>query len=140
MRQTIHWDKLKLERFRLAYATAHKANADHFTFEGSPFLVAYARYLLEYLDSIIPEPRPQWIVAMVRPDGGREYIPEGFGFTCHAHVTDRSLAKRHATQADATRSIVAYWFPPAFWESERQHALIMAERFKGWRYEVERVP
>lgn len=39
------------ERLRQAYEAAKAAGTDVFTFEGNEYLVSYARYLLEYLDT-----------------------------------------------------------------------------------------
>lgn len=38
-----------IRKFRAAYNSAKKANEESFVFEGHEFLVAYAKYLLQYL-------------------------------------------------------------------------------------------
>jgi hypothetical protein len=49
--ESIRFDKAKLERLRAEYERASKAGEDQFTFEGALFLVSYARYMIQYLDS-----------------------------------------------------------------------------------------
>lgn len=53
----ITWDRAKLERFRLAYNKARRLPTidDVFKFEGHEFVVSYARYLIQYLDSVFAE-------------------------------------------------------------------------------------
>ncbi len=45
------WDVQKLKRFKRALATANKNNQPTFIFDGSEFVPAYAKYLIEYLDA-----------------------------------------------------------------------------------------
>lgn len=54
----ISFDASKALRLRQAYNEARAQGAEVFTFEGHTFLVAYAKYLLEYLVNIgllVPE-------------------------------------------------------------------------------------
>ena len=51
--QTMTFDLARLERFRQALIEAHAAEQDSFEFDGHPFLVKYADYLIEYLDDNI---------------------------------------------------------------------------------------
>ena len=48
--QTMTFDPARLERFRQARDEARAADQDSFEFDGHPFLVRYADYLIEYLD------------------------------------------------------------------------------------------
>lgn len=50
MPEMVDFDIPKRERLRTAYEQAIAAKQDQFQFEGNEYLVAYARYLLEYLD------------------------------------------------------------------------------------------
>lgn len=47
----ITWTPEMRDRFRVAYKAAVKAGVETFTFDGNEFVVGYAKYLLEYLDS-----------------------------------------------------------------------------------------
>jgi len=49
----ITWDKAKLARFKLAYAEHKGDSANVFSFEGHQFVVGYAKYLIEYLESVL---------------------------------------------------------------------------------------
>ncbi len=51
----VSWTTDKLEKFRIAWTTAEKAEKESFTFEGNEFLVTYGRYLIEYLEYIFKE-------------------------------------------------------------------------------------
>lgn len=51
----IHWNRAMLKRFKAAYALANIERKDVFKFDGHDFLVSYARYLIEYLDSLVEE-------------------------------------------------------------------------------------
>ena len=51
--QTMTFDLARLERFRQARNEAQAADQDSFEFDGHPFLVRYADYLIEYLDDNI---------------------------------------------------------------------------------------
>ena len=51
--QTMTFDLARLERFRQARNEARAADQDSFEFDGHPFLVRYADYLIEYLDDNI---------------------------------------------------------------------------------------
>lgn len=48
----VQWDKAKLAKFKAAYERA-KLNplTDVFQFEGHDFVLGYAKYLIEYLES-----------------------------------------------------------------------------------------
>ena len=80
-----------------------------------------------------------YIIAMIPPAGPAEYWPEGFGYTCHAHTTDKAAAKRFPDKAAAGRVMTNYRHPPAFWNSEIRHARRMEEHFRGWKFEVQEV-
>lgn len=43
-----------LECFKLAYKQAINTKTDPFMFDGNEFVVAYAKYLIEYLDTQLP--------------------------------------------------------------------------------------
>ena len=51
--ETMTFDLARLERFRQARNEAQSADQDSFEFDGHPFLVRYADYLIEYLDDNI---------------------------------------------------------------------------------------
>jgi len=51
----IEWTREKMLRFEAAYREALNARAHTFVFEGHTFLVTYARYLLEYLKTMLGE-------------------------------------------------------------------------------------
>ena len=51
--ETMTFDLARLERFRQARNEAQAADQDSFEFDGHPFLVRYADYLIEYLDDNI---------------------------------------------------------------------------------------
>lgn len=48
---TITFDTRKREALRRAYGKAVEAKLEQFTFDGHEFVTAYAKYLLEYLDT-----------------------------------------------------------------------------------------
>jgi len=50
--KTINWTPEMLRRFKMAYKDAVAAKKDTFLFDGNEFVVSYAKYLIEYLDSI----------------------------------------------------------------------------------------
>lgn len=54
-RPVFHWNRAKLEQFRKACNEAIFDGKPEFTFEGHPFLVAYAKYLIEYLEGMLPK-------------------------------------------------------------------------------------
>lgn len=54
-RPVFHWNRAKLEQFKKDYEAAYKYGEDEFTFEGHPFLVDYAKYLIEYLEGMLPK-------------------------------------------------------------------------------------
>lgn len=47
------WTRPKLVRFQADYAAAAAAGKDTFVFEGSEFVVGYAKYLIEYLNGVL---------------------------------------------------------------------------------------
>ena len=51
--QTMTFDLARIERLRQARNEARDAGQDSFEFDGHPFLVRYADYLIEYLDNNI---------------------------------------------------------------------------------------
>ena len=51
----VAWTRPMLARFKRDYASAVKRNVDVFTFDGNEYLVAYAKYLIEYLANVFPE-------------------------------------------------------------------------------------
>ena len=81
-----------------------------------------------------------YIVAMQPPSGPVEYLPQGFGFTSHAHTLDIAQAARFPDALSAARRMNAYRFPPSFWEGERRHAASMEKQFKNWKFEVIQCP
>jgi hypothetical protein len=47
----MQWDRAKLARFKTALEIERPYGRDHvFSFDGADFLVAYAEYLVEYLE------------------------------------------------------------------------------------------
>lgn len=55
-RPIIKWNRPMLTRLKAAYGQAQQAGLgpdDVFTFEGNEFLVAYAGYLIKYLDYVL---------------------------------------------------------------------------------------
>lgn len=52
--QSILWNKTKLDRFRDTYNQTPGDGFTEFTFDGYQFLKAYAKYLIEYLDTLYP--------------------------------------------------------------------------------------
>lgn len=53
-RTTVKFDRPMLERLKKAKQEAEQAGQQQFTFEGNDYLVAYAKYLIEYLDKALP--------------------------------------------------------------------------------------
>lgn len=55
----ISWDRPMLERFRVTYKKAYEDARDPvneiFYFEDNMFVLSYAKYLIEYLDSELPK-------------------------------------------------------------------------------------
>ena len=57
MSNTVVWNKEKLKRFKKAYVNAigndpvSLLSESAFTFEGNEYVVGYAKYLIEYLES-----------------------------------------------------------------------------------------
>jgi hypothetical protein len=52
----INFDRPKTERLREAYNLAVSEGLEQFRFEGQELVTAYAKYLLEYLDSKFNKP------------------------------------------------------------------------------------
>lgn len=50
---TVEFTPEKRDRLREAWSLAVKEGKDDFVFDGHTYLVSYARYLLEYLDSVL---------------------------------------------------------------------------------------
>jgi hypothetical protein len=50
-RKMINWTRPMLERFKKEYQKAVAAKKDTFVFDGNEFVVSYAKYLIEYLES-----------------------------------------------------------------------------------------
>ncbi len=51
--RTVVFDKDKLDELRHCYRKAIKAGDDIFLFDGREILVAYAKYMIEYLEIIL---------------------------------------------------------------------------------------
>lgn len=49
---TINFNRDKYERLKEQYAAAKAAGLEQFEFEGHALLVAYAKYLIQYLDTL----------------------------------------------------------------------------------------
>lgn len=47
----INWTLPMLKRFKRAYKLAKMKAEDPFMFDGNEFVISYAKYLIEYLDS-----------------------------------------------------------------------------------------
>ena len=54
---SIAWDRPKLTRLKHAIAKAKRNRLEVFTFEDHEYLVAYAKYLIDYLDRVLPKGR-----------------------------------------------------------------------------------
>lgn len=50
----VSFDRAKLGRLRIAHDKAVAAGLSQFEFEGNELLVSYARYLIEYLETVLP--------------------------------------------------------------------------------------
>jgi hypothetical protein len=55
--KTIEFTPDKLKALKKAYHKAKTQGLDQFEFENSPLLVAYAKYLIEYLDGAFADKR-----------------------------------------------------------------------------------
>lgn len=55
MTAIIKWDRPLLVRFQAAHKKAAEASQDPFTFEGNQYVLAYAFYLIEYLEFKLPK-------------------------------------------------------------------------------------
>ena len=49
--RSINWTRPMMDRFRRAYLKATADRVETFVFEDNEFLVAYARYLIQYLET-----------------------------------------------------------------------------------------
>lgn len=52
-RIAVSFDRAKTDRLKLAMKEAKDQGRESFVFEGNEFLVAYAEYLVEYLDGYL---------------------------------------------------------------------------------------
>lgn len=50
-RKMIDFDRPKLDRLKKDYDKAKASGAEQFTFDGEVYLVSYAKYVIEYLES-----------------------------------------------------------------------------------------
>lgn len=55
----ILWSPGLLAQFKQAYQTAKDDGSEVFIFQGSEFVVEYAKYLIEYLDGMFGRPARQ---------------------------------------------------------------------------------
>lgn len=51
----VDFDRAKLERLKLRVKEAVEKNEETFTFEGNEFVLSYAKYFIEYLESRLPK-------------------------------------------------------------------------------------
>lgn len=77
-----------------------------------------------------------FILKFIDPSGAESYWPVGFGFTSHEHAASIEGAERFPTEANAMRCLNGYWYPAAFWESERKHRENQIKRFRRWSFEI----
>jgi hypothetical protein len=54
-RETVSFDRPTLNRFKKAYAKAPDDKDASFTFDGREYVKAFAKYLIEYLESQLPK-------------------------------------------------------------------------------------
>ena len=54
-KDSIEFTPYKLKAFKVAYNLALNKHLEMFTFENHSFLVGYAKYLIEYLDSVFKD-------------------------------------------------------------------------------------
>ena len=47
----VWWDRTMLERFKVVITKADQAKAETIMFDGHEFVVAYGKYLIEYLET-----------------------------------------------------------------------------------------
>ncbi len=59
MTVTIKWDRPKLKRLKKAQAAAIEQGQEVYVFEGNELLVAYAKYLIQHLESQFQDPSVQ---------------------------------------------------------------------------------
>lgn len=55
MADMINWNRPMLERFKAAYKEAVENDQIAFTFDGNEFVTGYAKYLIEYLEGVLPK-------------------------------------------------------------------------------------
>jgi hypothetical protein len=79
---------------------------------------------------------PEYAIKFTDPAGAVSYWPENFGFGVHKHAEELAGAKRFSDPEAAQRSLLSYINPPAFWNSEREHASRMREQFRRWKCEI----
>ena len=72
----INWTRPKLEKFKKARASAVARGSESFLFEGQEVLCSYARYLIEYLESVLEPDRGQ--MNGFRGFGAGRVAPMGF--------------------------------------------------------------
>lgn len=71
------------------------------------------------------------IVEAKNPAGETFYVSYG------PMVTDKALATNFASEAVASRAIADYrGNGPAFWESEKKSAKLMAQEYRDWSFTV----
>lgn len=51
-RKVINWTPAMLRRMKTAYKAAVEGGRDTFVFDGNEFVTSYAKYLIQYLDSL----------------------------------------------------------------------------------------
>ncbi len=49
----IHWTWAMLQMFKRSHKVALDGNREQFVFEGREFMTAYAKYLIEYLETAL---------------------------------------------------------------------------------------
>lgn len=57
--KVINWNRPMLKRFKKAFETAEQiqksGGSDTFIFNGNEFVVGYAKYLIQYLEKVLPK-------------------------------------------------------------------------------------
>lgn len=76
------------------------------------------------------------VIRFTAPDGEVFYWPRGFGYEAHEYACELAGAEVFPTRDGAARRLDGYLHPPAFWNSEREHAARVAEEMRGWKCEV----
>lgn len=75
-------------------------------------------------------------IRFTSPQGVVSYWPKGFGFSSHKYAENLTDAELFADETKAARQLQGYLYPPAFWNSERQHAQNMLDQMRGWKSEI----